>query len=98
MEGMKRQISRKFSKEYSVTSCADSCGHAGRIRNNAGSLWRRLTGMDCLAPDDFHAVRAQFDPLFTQPGETTHEMLVSALEKEAELKIEPKARRVGFLG
>ena len=54
--------------------------------------------MDCLAPGDFHAVRAQFDPLFTEPGEVTHELLVDALEKEAELKIEPKARRVGFLG
>ena len=62
------------------------------------ALRRRLTDMSCLAPGDFHAVRAQFDPLFTEPGETTHEMLVDALEKEAELKIEHKARRVGFLG
>ncbi|MBR3880045.1 MAG: AAA family ATPase, partial [Mailhella sp.] len=62
------------------------------------ALRRRLTNMSCLAPGDFHAVRAQRDPLFTEPGETTHEMLVSALEKEAELKIEPKTRRVGFLG
>ena len=61
-------------------------------------LRRRLTNMSCLAPGDFHAVRAQFDPLFTEPGETTHELLVSALEKEAELKIEPRTRRVGFLG
>ncbi|MBR5882395.1 MAG: AAA family ATPase [Mailhella sp.] len=62
------------------------------------ALRRRLASMDCLAPGDFHAVRAQFDPLFTEPGETTHEMLMAALEKEAELKIEPKTRRVGFLG
>lgn len=61
-------------------------------------LRRRLTNMSCLAPGDFHAVRAQYDPLFTAPGETTHGMLVTALEKEAGLKIEPKARRVGFLG
>jgi len=62
------------------------------------ALRRRLTGMACLAPGDFHAVRAQYDPLFTEPGETTHEMLVEALTREAELKIEPKERRIGFLG
>ena len=62
------------------------------------ALRRRLTGMDCLAPGDFHAVRSQYDPLFTVPGEVTHEMLVTALAREAELKIEPKERRVGFLG
>ena len=62
------------------------------------ALRRRLARMDCLAPGDFHAVRAQFDPLFTEPGDVTHEMLVDALEKEAELKIAPKERRVGFLG
>jgi len=62
------------------------------------ALRRRLTGMACLAPGDFHAVRAQYDPLFTAPGETTHEMLVEALTREAELKIEPKERRIGFLG
>ena len=62
------------------------------------ALRHRLTGMTRLAPGDFHAVRAQFDPLFTAPGEVTHDLLVEALEKEAELKIEPKTRRVGFLG
>ena len=62
------------------------------------ALHRRLTGMASLAPGDFHAVRAQYDPLFTAPGETTHEMLVEALAREAELKVEPKERRVGFLG
>ena len=61
-------------------------------------LRRRLMGMACLAPGDFHAVRAQFDPLFTAPGEVTHDLLVEALAREAELKVEPKARRVGFLG
>ena len=62
------------------------------------ALRRRLAGMDCLAPGDFHAVRSQYDPLFTAPGEVTHELLVDALAREAELKIEPKERRVGFLG
>ena len=61
------------------------------------ALRRRLAGMDCLAPGDFHAVRSQYDPLFTAPGEATHEILVEALAREAELKVEPKARRVGFL-
>lgn len=62
------------------------------------ALRHRLTGMKCLAPGDFHAVRAQYDPLFTAPGEVTHELLVDALAREAELKIEQKERRVGFLG
>ena len=62
------------------------------------ALRRRLTSMASIAPGDFHAVRAQYDPLFTSPGETTHEMLVDALAREAELKVEPKERRVGFLG
>lgn len=61
-------------------------------------LRRRLAGMACLAPGDFHAVRAQFDPLFTEPGEVTHEILVDALARETGLKVEPRARRVGFLG
>jgi len=61
-------------------------------------LERRLTGMACLTPGDFHAVRAQYDPLFTAPGEVTHELLVEALAREAELKIEPKECRIGFLG
>jgi len=62
------------------------------------ALCRRLTSMTSLTPGDFHAVRAQYDPLFTEPGEVTHKLLVDALAKEAELKVEPKVRRAGFLG
>lgn len=62
------------------------------------SLSSRLTRMTSLAPGDFHAVRAQYDSLFTEPGEVTHELLVDALSRETELKVEPKVRRVGFLG
>lgn len=58
------------------------------------ALRRRLTDMTSLAPGDFHAVHAQYDPLFTAPDEVTHGLLVENQAREAERKIEPKERRV----
>lgn len=60
-------------------------------------LRQRLVGMTRLAPGDFHAVRARYDPMFTTPGEVTHDLLVQALSQEVALKVESRQQRVGFM-
>lgn len=61
-------------------------------------LRQKLEGMTKLTPGDFHAVRSRYDPLFTAPGEVTHDLLLQALSQEAALKLEQHTRRVGFTG
>ena len=60
-------------------------------------LCRKLLALRNLAPGDFHAVRMQYDPLFTEPGQVSHGELVQALVREAELKLEKREGTVGFL-
>ncbi len=62
------------------------------------ALKNRLLAMKRLSPGSFHAVRARFDPLFTSPGEVTHEILLDALERESELSLDPVQRSIGFTG
>ena len=54
------------------------------------SLRQKLVNMRFLAPGDFHAVRAKYNPLFTRPEEVSHELLVQALAHEMELKLDTK--------
>lgn len=60
------------------------------------ALRQRLLAMNRLAPGSFHAVRAQFDPIFTGPKDVTHEILLAALEQESELNLDPVQRPIGF--
>ena len=55
----------------------------------------RLLDLRGLVPGDFHAVRCQFDPLFADTPEVSHERLVAALAAELRLKTE-RVRPVGF--
>ena len=60
-------------------------------------LLQKLLAMKCLTPGDFHAVRAQYDPLFVSPENVSHSVLVEALAREVALKLEHKEGAVGFL-
>ncbi|WP_298069558.1 ATP-binding protein [uncultured Mailhella sp.] len=62
------------------------------------ALRQQLIGMRGLTPGSFHAVRSQYDPLFTAPGEVTHELLLDALRRETELNLDSgQERRIGFV-
>lgn len=61
-------------------------------------LQQKLVAMTGLTPGDFHAVRSRYDPLFTDPGEVSHDLLIQALSQEAALKLEEQNRRMGFMG
>lgn len=53
-------------------------------------LRQKLVSMQFLAPGDFHAVRAKYNPLFTRPEDVSHDLLVQALAHEMELKLDTK--------
>ena len=59
-------------------------------------LLARLGTLRRLTPGDFHAVRAQYNSLFADATNVSHEALVDALTKEQGLKVE--ARAIGFSG
>ena len=59
---------------------------------------KTLLALDKLTPGDFHAVRSQYDALFVDPTEVSHQTLVKALTKEQALKMEQNTRRIGFGG
>ena len=59
-------------------------------------LEKDLLSLDRLTPGDFHAVRSQYDSLFVDASEITHEILVDALAKEQSLKTESRSRLIGF--
>jgi SpoVK/Ycf46/Vps4 family AAA+-type ATPase len=59
---------------------------------------KELLTMDRLTPGDFHAVRAQYDPLFVDAAAVSHKKLIDALAQEQSLKIEQHTRRIGFGG
>ena len=61
-------------------------------------LLQKLLAMKRLTPGDFHAVRAQYDPLFVSPEQVSHAVLVEALAREVSLKLEHAEGSVGFLG
>ncbi len=61
-------------------------------------LEKELMALDRLTPGDFHAVRAQYDPLFTDPAEVDHKTLIDALAREQALKAGQRTRRIGFGG
>lgn len=74
------------------TMLAPLCGEA-----LPEQLCRKLLALRNLTPGDFHAVRMQYDPLFAEPGQVSHEELVQALAREAELKLEEREGALGFL-
>ena len=59
-------------------------------------LARELSSLNRLTPGDFHAVRSQYDPLFVEASEVSHEIIISALAKEQSLKNEQHVCRIGF--
>jgi SpoVK/Ycf46/Vps4 family AAA+-type ATPase len=62
----------------------------------APMLREKLLSLASLAPGDFHAVRAQYDSLFSGEQIANHKKLVDALSKEQSLKTETRTRRIGF--
>lgn len=61
-------------------------------------LEKELLALNRLTPGDFHAVRAQYDPLFVDAAQVSHKTLIDALAKEQALKVELHTRRIGFAG
>ena len=61
-------------------------------------LEKQLLALDRLTPGDFHAVRSQYDPLFVDAAEVSHNTFVDAHAKEQSLKVEQQTRRIGFGG
>ncbi|MBQ7262788.1 MAG: AAA family ATPase, partial [Synergistaceae bacterium] len=55
-----------------------------------------LRAMARLAPGDFHAVRAQYESLFSDAPPATHDTLVAALRDEVSLKERRSGRPAGF--
>lgn len=57
---------------------------------------KRLVAMQRLAPGDFHAVQGQFGSFFCDPDNVTHDNMLTALEREARLKLDAGGKPVGF--
>lgn len=59
---------------------------------------QRLTAFSRLTAGDFHAVKMQYSSLFVDSAKVTHQLLLDALQKEQDLKLEVTTKRVGFMG
>ncbi len=59
-------------------------------------LERELTAFTRLTPGNFHAVRSQFNPFFSDESVATHEDMIAALRREETMKAKYAQRSAGF--